>query len=99
MAQVCEITGIGPRSGNLVSHANNKNRTRWSPNLKYKKYIVEELNRPITLRISSAGIRTIQKQGGVVNAIFKAKETVLSDRLVKIKRTLEKRKKKSNPKA
>ncbi len=94
MAQVCEITGIGPRSGNLKSHANNKNRTRWIPNLKYKKFVIDETGRSITLRISAAGIKTIQKQGGVANAIFKAKEENLSGRLLKIKRTLEKRKQK-----
>ena len=95
MSQFCEITGIGPRSGNLKSHANNKNRTRWIPNLKYKKYVIEEIGRAITLRVSASGIKTIQKQGGVANAIFRAKEGNLSDRLVKIKRSLEKRKKKN----
>lgn len=95
MSQFCEITGIGPRSGNLKSHANNKNRTRWIPNLKYKKFVVEEIGRSITLRVSAAGIKTIQKQGGVANAIFQAREENLSDRLVKIKRSLEKRKKKN----
>jgi large subunit ribosomal protein L28 len=95
MAQFCEITGIGPKSGNLRSHANNKNRTRWIPNLKYKRYVIEETGQSLTLRVSAAGIKTIQKQGGLTNAIFKAKEENLSERLVKIKSSLEKRKQKS----
>lgn len=94
MAQVCEMTGVGPRSGNLKSHANNKNRTRWIPNLKYKKYVVEEMGRTLTLRLTTGGIRLIQKHGGVANALFQAKESNLSERLVKVKRALEKRKKK-----
>lgn len=93
MAQVCEITGIRPASGNLVSHANNKNRTRWIPNLKYKRYIIDELNRTITLRVSTSGIKTIQKHGGVARTIFKVSEEGLSLRLQKIKRDLAKRKK------
>ncbi len=95
MSQFCELTGIGPRSGNLVSHANNKNRTRWLPNITHKRYIIEEIGRSITLKISANGIKTIQKQGGIANAIFKAREENLSARLVKIKRSLEKRKKPS----
>ncbi|MBK9294158.1 MAG: 50S ribosomal protein L28 [Oligoflexia bacterium] len=93
MAQFCEITGAGPAVGNLVSHANNKNRTRWMPNLKYKRYVIDELERSITLRVSTRGIKTIQKHGSVARAIFKVREDQLSERLKKIKRDLEKRKK------
>lgn len=95
MAQICELTGTKPEVGNLKSHANNKNRTRWVPNLKYKKYMIDELGRSMTLRVSTAGIKLIQKHGGVANAIFRAKEANLSDRMVKVKRDLEKRKRKA----
>jgi large subunit ribosomal protein L28 len=57
------VTGIRVRSGNTVSHANNKTRRRWKPNLVSKRYFLEEEDRWITLRISTRGIRTIDKRG------------------------------------
>jgi len=57
------VTGIRVRSGNTVSHANNKTRRRWKPNLVSKRYFLEEEDRWITLRISTRGMRTIDKRG------------------------------------
>ena len=70
MSQVCELTGTRPEVGILKSHANNKNRTRWIPNLKYKRYEIGELGRTLTLRVSAGGIRTIQKLGSIEKAIL-----------------------------
>lgn len=63
MSRVCKVTGIRVRTGNTVSHANNKTKRRWKPNLVSKRYFLEEENRWITLRISTRGIRTIDKRG------------------------------------
>jgi large subunit ribosomal protein L28 len=63
MARVCEITGKKPMSGNNVSHANNKTKRRFLPNLQRRKFWVESENRWIRLRLSNAALRTIDKNG------------------------------------
>ena len=63
MARVCQITGKGPMVGNHVSHANNKTKRRWLPNLQYRRFWVESENRWVRLRISNAGLRLIEKGG------------------------------------
>jgi large subunit ribosomal protein L28 len=63
MARVCEVTGKKPMSGNNVSHANNKTKRRFLPNLQRRKFWVESENRWISLRLSNAALRTIDKNG------------------------------------
>ena len=63
MSRICQITGKRPQIGNNVSHANNKTRRRFLPNLHNRKFWVESENRWVKLRISSAGLRLIDKQG------------------------------------
>jgi large subunit ribosomal protein L28 len=63
MAKVCRVTGKGPMVGNNVSHANNKTKRRFLPNLHYRRFWVETENRWVRLRISAAGLRTIDKLG------------------------------------
>lgn len=63
MARVCQITGKKPMLGNNVSHANNKTRRRFLPNLQYRRFWVENEKRWVSLRVSSAGLRTIDKKG------------------------------------
>lgn len=63
MARVCEITGKKPMSGHNVSHANNKTKRRFLPNLQHRKFWVESENRWISLRLSNAALRTIDKNG------------------------------------
>jgi large subunit ribosomal protein L28 len=63
MSRVCQVTGIGPRSGNNVSHANNKTRRRWLPNLMTRRFYLEEERRWIRLRVSAKGLKTIDKKG------------------------------------
>ena len=63
MARVCQVTGKGPMVGNNVSHANNKTKRRFLPNLQYRRFWVESENRFVRLRVSSAGLRTIDKKG------------------------------------
>ncbi|HRH30281.1 MAG TPA: 50S ribosomal protein L28 [Aquabacterium sp.] len=63
MARVCQVTGKGPMSGNNVSHANNKTKRRFLPNLQYRRFWVESENRWVRLRISAAALRLIDKVG------------------------------------
>jgi large subunit ribosomal protein L28 len=63
MSRVCQVTGKKPILGNNVSHANNKTRRRFLPNLQYRRFWVEAENRWISLRISQAGLRTIDRKG------------------------------------
>ena len=63
MSRVCQVTGKGPISGNTVSHANNRKRRRFLPNLHTHKFWVESERRFITLRVSARGLRTIEKRG------------------------------------
>ncbi len=63
MSRVCEITGKKPQMGNNVSHANNKTRRRFLPNLQYRRLWVESENRWIRMRITQNALRTIDKKG------------------------------------
>lgn len=63
MARVCQVTGKKPQLGNHVSHANNKTRRRFLPNLQYRRFWVETEKRWIRMRVSQHGLRTIDKKG------------------------------------
>jgi large subunit ribosomal protein L28 len=69
MSRVCQVTGKGPMSGNNVSHANNRTRRRFLPNLQNKRIWVESENRYVKLRLSQQGLRIIDKQG--IDAVLK----------------------------
>jgi large subunit ribosomal protein L28 len=63
MSKICQITGKGPMSGNTVSHANNRRRRRFLPNLHSQRFWLESEKRWVTLRVSGHGMRTIDKKG------------------------------------
>ena len=63
MARVCDVTGKKPQLGNHVSHANNKTRRRFLPNLQNRRFWVESENRWVRMRVSQHGLRTIDKKG------------------------------------
>lgn len=63
MARVCQVTGKGPMVGNNVSHANNKTKRRFLPNLQRRRFWVESENRWVSLRLTNAALRTIDKNG------------------------------------
>ena len=63
MARVCQVTGKKPMVGNNVSHANNKTKRRFLPNLQNRKFWVESENRWVSMRITTAALRTIDKNG------------------------------------
>lgn len=90
MARRCGITGKGVLTGNNVSHANNKTRRRFLPNLNEVTLLSEKLNRGYSLRISAAALRSVDHRGGLDAFLAKAKDAELSDRALKIKRELAK---------
>lgn len=73
MSRVCQITGKRPRSGNNVSHANNKTKRKFYPNLHKKRFFLAEEDRWITLKVSTTALRTINKNG-IEAVLKKAKE-------------------------
>ena len=90
MARVCDLTGTKPFSGNKVSHSNRKTRTKWMPNLKEKRYTIPELSKTVTLKLSTRAIRTIDKLGGISQAIMKAKVDKLSEKGLKLQNEIKK---------
>ena len=74
MSRVCQATGKGPKTGNTVSHANNRKRRRFLPNLHTQRFWLETERRFVSLRVSTRGLRTIEKRGiDVVVADLRAK--------------------------
>jgi large subunit ribosomal protein L28 len=63
MSRVCQVTGKAPMTGNTVSHANNRRRRRFLPNLHQQRFWLESERRYVSLRVSHAGLRTIEKKG------------------------------------
>ena len=63
MSKVCQVTGKKPMSGNNVSHANNRTKRRFEPNLQYKRFWLESEKRWVRLRVTTRGIKTIDKKG------------------------------------
>ena len=88
MSKKCELTGKIPLKGHKVSHANNKTKRRFLPNLKKVKFKSEILNKNLRLTVSNAGVRSVDKKGSFDQFIKSAKKRDLSLRLKKLKKTL-----------
>lgn len=91
MSRVCELTGKGPMTGNNVSHANNKTRRRFLPNLNEVSLISDAMGRSYSLRISAAALRSVDHRGGLDAYLARAKDHELSDRALRIKREIAKK--------
>jgi large subunit ribosomal protein L28 len=90
MSRVCELTGKGPMVGNNVSHANNRTRRRYLPNLNDVTMQSETLGRGVKLRISAHALRSVDHRGGLDKFLAKAKDIELSDRALKVKKEIKK---------
>ncbi|MGJ8602910.1 MAG: 50S ribosomal protein L28 [Marivita sp.] len=90
MSRVCELTGKGPMTGNNVSHANNKTRRRFLPNLNDVTLQSETLGRGIKMRISAHALRSVDHRGGLDKFLAKAKDTELSASALKVKKAIAK---------
>jgi large subunit ribosomal protein L28 len=90
MTRRCELTGKGPMSGNLRSHAENKTRRTFRPNLVDVTLISDALQRKVRLRVSANALKTVERTGGLDAFLIKAKDDVLSDRCLRLKRDIKK---------
>ena len=88
MSRVCEFTGKGPVTGHNVSHANNKTKRRFLPNLCKVTLTSDKLERGFKFRISAHALRSVDHVGGLDAFLLKAKDDVLSDRARKVKRDI-----------
>ena len=88
MSKKCELTGKIPMKGHNVSHANNKTKRRFLPNLKKVKFTSEILKRSLKLTVSNAGIRSVDKKGTFDLFLKSVKNKDLSPRLKKLKKSL-----------
>lgn len=91
MARVCQVTGKAPMVGNNVSHANNKTKRTFLPNLQNVTLISDELGKSVKLRVSTHGLRSVEHNGGLDNWLLKSSDTSLSPRALKVKRDLKKK--------
>ena len=90
MSRVCQVTGKRPTVGNNVSHANNKTRRRFLPNLNDVSLMSETLGRVVKLRIAASALRTVDHRGGIDAFLAKAKDADLSANALKIKKEIMK---------
>lgn len=90
MSRVCELTGKGPMTGNTVSHANNKSRRRFLPNLNEVTLISDVLGQSFKLRVTAAALRSVDHRGGLDAFLAKARDEELSDAALKIKKDIAK---------
>ena len=86
MAKKCELTGKNPMKGHNVSHANNKTKRRFLPNLKKVKFTSELMKRSLKLTVSNAGVRSVDKKGSFDEYLKVVKNKNLSPRLIKLKK-------------
>jgi large subunit ribosomal protein L28 len=91
MARRCELTGKAVLTGNTVSHANNKSRRRFLPNLNQVTLISDALGSRVHLRISSHALRSVEHRGGLDKFLLAARDGELSIRARRLKRQIEKR--------
>jgi large subunit ribosomal protein L28 len=90
MSRVCELSGKGVMTGNNVSHAKNRTRRRFLPNLNEVTLASEVLGRSFKFRIAASTLRTVDHRGGLDAFMAKAKDTDLSATALKVKKDIEK---------
>ena len=90
LARRCDLTGKGVQTGNNVSHANNKTRRRFIPNLQKISLLSDVLRRSISMRLCVSAIRSVEKNGGLDAYLLRAKDTQLSSSAIKLKNQIKK---------
>ena len=91
MSRVCELTGKGRQVGNNVSHANNKTKRTFLPNLQNVTLISDALSQSVKLRVSTHGLRSVEHVGGLDNWLLKTSDDKLSAKARKLKREVAKK--------
>jgi large subunit ribosomal protein L28 len=90
MAKKCELTGVGPMSGNNVSHSNRKTRRRFLPNIQAISFTSEALGRSVSMRLTAATIRTVDHNGGLDAYLTSTADSKLTEEGRKLKRAIKK---------
>ena len=90
MSRRCSITGKGVQTGNNVSHANNKTRRRYLPNLQETSVLSDALGQIVRLRVASRTIKTIEKNGGIDAYLLSVSNTKLPEEALRLKRRIVK---------
>ncbi|UVI39888.1 50S ribosomal protein L28 [Qipengyuania spongiae] len=90
MSRICELTGKGRQVGHNVSHANNRTKKVFLPNLQNVTLLSEMLDRSFKFRVSTHGLRSVEHNGGLDNWLLKTRDEKLSARALKVKRELKK---------
>ena len=90
MSRVCSVNGKKPHFGNNVSHANNKTRRRWQPNLQVCSFPSEILGKPVSMRLTANGIRTVEHNGGIDAWLLSTNNSRLGEIALKIKKQIVK---------
>ena len=96
MSRRCEITGKGVLSGNNVSHANNKTRRRFLPNLQVTSMLSDVLGQPVRMRLSTRGIRTVEHNGGIDAFLLGTPNSKLPPEALVLKRQIQRAQVKKN---
>ena len=91
MSRICELTGKGRQVGNNVSHANNKTKRTFLPNLQNVTLLSDSLERSVRLRVSTHGLRSVEHNGGLDNWLVKTNDDKLSLRCRRLKRDITKK--------
>ena len=91
MPRICELTGKGRQVGNNVSHANNKTKRTFLPNLQNVTLLSDSLEKGVKLRVSTHGLRTVEHNGGLDNWLVKVSDDKLSLRVRRLKREVVKK--------
>ena len=91
MSRICDLTGKGRQVGNNVSHANNKTKRTFLPNLQNVTLLSDALERGVKLRVSTHGLRSVEHVGGLDNWLLKTRDTDLSLRVRRLKREIAKK--------
>jgi large subunit ribosomal protein L28 len=90
MSRRCSMTGVGIQYGNNVSHANNKTRRRFLPNLQHASLMSDALGRTVRVRLAASAIRTIEHRGGLDAFLLGTADAKLSDEARRLKRRIQK---------
>jgi large subunit ribosomal protein L28 len=88
MSRRCDLTGTGVMSGNNVSHAHNKTRRRFLPNLQITSLFSDALSKPVRLRLMASTVRTVEKKGGIDAFLMDAKQSELSPEIRRLKKRI-----------
>lgn len=91
MSKVCPLTGKKVQYGHKVSHANNKTKRRFMPNLQKVSFLSDQLGSLVRIRLSTYAVRSVEKKGGIDSYLLNTCDSMLSDKFIRLKKLLASR--------